>query len=145
MRKVGTLTSALTLLTLGSLLLIDQVAHKSLVSAIIPFWPAVILGLGAELLWSLYSVKKQRVEEDIRIDTRSIALLCLVGIFSFALYSQQSVGTVQSSLLNVRDALSDKTIELPETSFAVNEIQRLEILSRPVRSEWPNQTNPRLW
>ncbi|MFC4769244.1 hypothetical protein [Effusibacillus consociatus] len=130
MRKVGTLTSALTLIVLGTLLLIDQVAHLAIVSQILPFWPVVILGLGAELLWSLYCVKKQKIYEDIRVDARSIALLCLVGIFSIALYSQQSMGMVQSSLLNVRDALSDKTIELPEASFDAKDVQRLEIYSR---------------
>lgn len=131
MRKVGTLTSALTLLALGVLLLVDQVAHKPVLSAVLPFWPVVILGLGAELLWSLYSVKKQNLNEDIRVDARSIALLCLVGVFSIALYSQQNVGMmVQTSLVSVRDALSDKTVELPDAVFDAKDVQRLEVYSR---------------
>ncbi|WP_018132637.1 DUF4097 family beta strand repeat-containing protein [Effusibacillus pohliae] len=134
MRKVGTLTSALTLLALGILLLLDQAFGKPVFSRILPFWPVVILGLGAELLWSLYCVKKQQLDEDIRVDARSIALLCLVGIFSIALYSQQTMlgmqGMVQTSLLNVRDALTDKTVELPDARFAAKDMQRLEVYSR---------------
>lgn len=130
MRKVGTLTSALTLLALGIVLLIDLVLQKPILSRVLIFWPVVILGLGGELLWSLYSVKKQNTNEEIRIDVRSIALFSLVGIFSITLYTAQNVeGMVQSSILNVRDAFSDKTITLPDAIYNAQNVQKLEVYS----------------
>lgn len=130
MRKVGTLTSALTLLALGIVLLIDIVFQKPIMARVLNFWPVIILGLGGELLWSLYSVKRQRTNEEIRVDVRSIALLSLVGVFSITLYTAQNVeGMVQSSILNVRDAFSDKTINLPDTTFDGKDVHKLEVYS----------------
>jgi hypothetical protein len=130
MRKVGTLTSALTLLALGIVLLTDLVLQKPILSQVLNFWPVVILGLGGEMLWSLYSVKKQNTNEEIRVDVRSIALLSLVGIFSITLYTAQNVeGMVQSSILNVRDAFSDKTISLPDRMYDAKNVQKLEVYS----------------
>lgn len=131
MRKVGTLTSALTLLVLGLALLIDIAAQKPIMSVVLRFWPIAILGISLELLWSLYTIKKQKTNEEIRVDARSIALLCLVGVFSTALYTAQNVeGMVQNSILNVRDAFTDKTVDLAESKFDSKDIQKLEVYSR---------------
>ncbi|BCJ87018.1 DUF4097 family beta strand repeat-containing protein [Effusibacillus dendaii] len=131
MRKVGTLTSALTLLVLGGLLLFDQLSDKQIIFKVLSYWPVIVFALGAELLWSLYAVKKLKINEEIRVDARSIALLCLVGVFSLVVYSQQSIqGLVQSSIVNLRDALSEKRISLPDMKFDAKSVKRMEIFNR---------------
>jgi len=86
MRRIGTLTSALTLLALGLLLLADVIWQRSYFAGGLYFWPLILVGIGGELLYSWLAIRRKQLPEVIRLDGRSLALLFLVGVFSINFY-----------------------------------------------------------
>jgi hypothetical protein len=135
MRKVGTLTSGLTLLALGILILIDMVGKKQWFYKIIPFWPVILVGLGLEVLWHLFEMKRRGITESVRIDARSLGLLSLVGVFAIAFYTTSiQAGQVQLSvdaMKNViQESFGEKVIPLPDLQYPVGNTKRIELNNR---------------
>jgi hypothetical protein len=135
MRKVGTLTSGLTLLTLGIVILIDMIGKKQWFYKIIPFWPVILVGLGLEILWYLFTMKRHGITEAIRIDARSLALLSLVGVFAIAFYTTSiQAGQVQLSVAAmknvIQESFGEKAISLPELQYPVENTKRIELNNR---------------
>lgn len=135
MRKVGTLTSGLTLLVMGIVILIDLVGKKQLFFKVVPFWPLILIALGLEVLWSLYANKRSGRTESIRIDARSISLLSLIGVFAIAFYTTTiQAGQMQLSIDSMRNALQDsfseKGVQLPDIQLPVDKTKRIELNNR---------------
>ncbi|TCP53894.1 hypothetical protein EV586_105240 [Tumebacillus sp. BK434] len=74
------------MLALGLLLLSDILWQRSYFVSGLNFWPLIIIGLGLELLWNWLSSRRKQMQERIRLDGRSLALLFLVGVFSINFY-----------------------------------------------------------
>ncbi|ARU59850.1 hypothetical protein CBW65_01360 [Tumebacillus avium] len=112
------------MLALGLLLLTDILFQRDWFASGLNFWPLIIIGLGLELLWNWLSIRRKQMQERIRLDGRSLALLFLVGVFSINFYlsttrtAQGEEPAPQKPLLTVtnRDlALPTQVVALPET------------------------------
>lgn len=86
MRRVGTLTSACTLLALGLLLFSDLLWSQHWFLSGLNYWPLVVAGLGAELVYSVYKIRRKRLPERLKLDGRSLGLLFLITVFSVNFY-----------------------------------------------------------
>ena len=124
MKKVGRITTALGLLTLGVLLLIEQVYPAQTWAANpLRWWPLLLIGLGIELLY--WRAIKQEIE--MKIDP--LILILLLAIFCAGLYNQARVHVMDSGILGCKQTLT-KSCEVNVTA-----IQPLEG-SIPCGSNW---------
>jgi DUF4097 and DUF4098 domain-containing protein YvlB len=112
------------MLALGLLLLFDILWKGDYFVSGLNFWPLIIIGLGIELLVNWLLIRKKSLQERIRLDGRSLALLFLVGVFSVNFYLStnrtaqgEEPQPPQKPLLTVTNkdlALPTQVVPLPE-------------------------------
>jgi DUF4097 and DUF4098 domain-containing protein YvlB len=133
MRRVGTLTSACTMLALGLLLLADMLWKGQYFLSGLNFWPLVLVGIGVEILTGWLIIRHKRLPESLRLDGRALALLCMVGVFSVYFYSNSikaqapEVEPPPASLFTV----TKKEVHLPDQVAKVSESTREIVLHNP--------------
>jgi hypothetical protein len=115
MRRVGTLTSACTLLALGLLLWIDILDRTSYFLNGLHFWPLIIIGIGLELLVAWLLIRRKGYAESMRLDGRSLGLLFLVGVFAVYFYdgANQAAKDVQPPTQESLFKVTKKDVPLP--------------------------------
>lgn len=130
MRHIGTLTSAVALISLGIVLLIDILSGSHFFYTAILFWPLILIGLGVEYILIFYSGRKKGTSEKILIDTRSIIMLGVAAIFAVAFNTTQQVrGYVQTSMMTM-DSFRDKTVDVTLPAMGVGTAKRVEIYNK---------------
>ncbi|KEO84540.1 hypothetical protein EL26_03205 [Tumebacillus flagellatus] len=134
------MTSACTLLALGLLLFLDLFStdrHWFLGS--LNYWPFVAGGLLAELVYSVYKIRRKRLPERLKLDGRSLGLLFLVTVFSVNFYlgaTKEAVGAQEeptpaptpTSLFSV----TQKDIELPKFAATLRQDTRVVAIQNPL-------------
>ncbi|MGZ4030746.1 MAG: DUF4097 family beta strand repeat-containing protein [Tumebacillaceae bacterium] len=136
MRRVGTLTSAFTMLALGILLLADTIWNRNFFVSGLNFWPVIIVGLGVEILISWTYIRRKKLSESIRLDGRSLALLFLVGVFSVNFYLSTSrtaqgaeeTPTPQDNLFTVKK----KSLTLPVQDVSLLPTTKQIVIQNPL-------------
>jgi hypothetical protein len=136
MRRVGTLTSAFTMLALGCLLLADSIWNRNFFVSGLNFWPLIIVGLGVEILLSWTYIRRKKLTESIRLDGRSLALLFLVGVFSVNFYlssirtvqGAEETPTPQDNLFSVKK----KALTLPEQDVPLSTATKQIVIQNPL-------------
>jgi hypothetical protein len=80
MIKVGRITSALILVAVGGLLLLDQMADTNYLGYVLDWWPLILILLGIEYLWA--NLKYQKNERQLRLDIGGvlIAIVIVIGV-----------------------------------------------------------------
>jgi hypothetical protein len=78
MIKVGRITSALVLVTVGGLLLTDQMADTNYLGYLLDWWPLILILLGLEYLW--VNLKYQKVEKQLRLDIGGVLIAVVIAI-----------------------------------------------------------------
>lgn len=74
--RVGSITTGITLVVCGVFFLLSSVFNLMGYDLVFKFWPIILIGLGAELLWSNVNYKK------IVYDKGALALMFMMLIFS---------------------------------------------------------------
>lgn len=115
--RVGTLSMALVMITSGLLLLWAEFFHgRSVVVEAIRWWPLILLLLGGEVLWYVFSAKEDQPK--VKYDIFSIFIIATVVIFSMGLYAVSEVGL----LVQAKEAIADQSYQLttaaPEIKLA---------------------------
>lgn len=80
MIKVGRFTSALILLAVGVLLLLDQMSDTNYLGYILDWWPVILILLGIEYLW--VNIRHQKSDRQLRLDVGGvlIAVVIVIGV-----------------------------------------------------------------
>lgn len=122
------------MLALGLLLFFDVVAHSTFFAGGLRFWPLIVIGVGLELLYGWLMIRRKGLQEHLRLDGRSLALLFMVGVFSVYFYQEahQIAQNVEpppkeTTLFNV----SKKDVVLPEQIVIVPAESKSLILNNP--------------
>ncbi|ASS74391.1 hypothetical protein CIG75_04925 [Tumebacillus algifaecis] len=122
------------MLALGLLLFYDIGFQQNAFVIGLNFWPLLIIGLGLELLWNWLSNRRKRIQERIRLDGRSLALLFLVGVFSVNFYlsttraAQGEEQVPQKPLLTV----TSKNLDLPTQIVHLPELVKELVIDNPL-------------
>lgn len=123
-RKVGVLTSAIALIAIGIVILLQMTGVLSY-DALRYVWPIVIILFGLEIIWT-YSTHK---EQKIQYSGWSIALLVLMMVISFGTIMVQSVVSAikfgsgyaepVKGQVNMNKQIRKVDIELPDTPVKI--------------------------
>ncbi|KPV59709.1 hypothetical protein QJ48_09425 [Paenibacillus sp. A3] len=110
MKKVGRYTSALALLLIGALILLDRTMETEYLHLAIGWWPVVLVAFGAELLAFKFHRREKRGRLNLDFGGMLLTVLVLWGLSFFAPASS----SVSSSTTGYRIAGGISTVALSE-------------------------------
>ncbi|MBL0386100.1 DUF4097 family beta strand repeat protein [Tumebacillus sp. ITR2] len=133
------MTSACTLLALGLLLFSDLLFHKHWFLGGLNFWPVVVAGLFAELVYGVYKIRRKRLPERLKLDGRSLGLLFLVTVFSVNFYlgatkvaegaqEEATAAPTPTSLFTV----TQRDVQLPKLGATLRPDSRQVVIQNPL-------------
>ncbi|MBS4175608.1 hypothetical protein [Bacillus sp. FJAT-49736] len=132
--RVGSISMGAALLFLGVFLLLTQIFHWKMATALVAWWPILLIILGVEVLLSLYFSKQEK--PIVKYDILSIFFIGIIGMCGIALTIFSSTGILDKVTYAV--AAETKTLDLPKFSKDLdNRIKRvvLETQNQPVTIE----------
>ncbi|PWK13744.1 putative adhesin [Tumebacillus permanentifrigoris] len=103
------------------------------------FWPVVVAGLGTELVYSVYKIRRKRLPERLKLDGRSLGLLFLVTVFSVNFYltssnvaegaqEEAAAAPIPSSLFSV----TQKDVPLPKLGAMLQPDSHQVVIQNPL-------------
>lgn len=98
-KRVGTISMGIVLIFFGILIFISQVSSFSAVELFIKFWPGVLIILGAEILYYVYTNKSE--ETKIKYDGFSIFIVTVILILNMFIYGLMETGVMDLIKLKV--------------------------------------------
>jgi len=137
--RVGSISMGAALVFLGVFLLLTQVFHWNIATALVAWWPLLLIILGIEILISLYFSKQDK--PIVKYDILSIFFIGIIGMFGIALTIFSSTGILNK--VTYAMAAETKTLDLPKYNNTVdNHIKRvvLETSNQPVTIESTKET-----
>ncbi|MET1176786.1 hypothetical protein ABG775_02215 [Peribacillus simplex] len=107
--RVGTISMGISLVGLGLVLLVSQIADMNLTTILLSWWPLLFIILGGEILLYIYFSRKE--SSFVKYDILSILFVGLLGTTGIVLILLTSSGLMDQ----VRAAVNseEKTINLP--------------------------------
>lgn len=98
-KRVGTVSMGIVLIFFGILIFVSQVSSTSAVSMFIKFWPGILILLGGEILYYVYSNKKEEIK--IKYDVFSIFIVTTILIVNIFIYGLMETGVMDLIKLKV--------------------------------------------
>ncbi|MGE7907132.1 LiaF transmembrane domain-containing protein [Peribacillus sp. NPDC094092] len=126
--RVGTISMGISLVGLGLVLLVSQIADMNLTTILLSWWPLLFIILGAEILFYIYFSRKE--SSFVKYDILSILFVGLLGTTGIVLILLTSSGLIDQ----VRAAVNseEKTVNLPGFNQKAGKgIQRVVLDSGP--------------
>ncbi len=126
--RVGTISMGISLVGLGLVLLVSQIADMNLTTILLSWWPLLFIILGAEILFYIYFSRKE--SSFVKYDILSILFVGLLGTTGIVLILLTSSGLMDQ----VRAAVNseEKTVNLPGFNQKAGKgIQRVVLDSGP--------------
>ncbi|MDF9763692.1 MULTISPECIES: hypothetical protein [Peribacillus] len=107
--RVGTISMGISLVSLGLVLLVSQIADMNLTTILLSWWPLLFIILGMEILFYIYFSRKE--SSFVKYDILSVFFVGLLGTTGIALILLTSSGLMDQ----VRAAVNseEKTVNLP--------------------------------
>ncbi|WMJ76338.1 MULTISPECIES: LiaI-LiaF-like domain-containing protein [unclassified Sedimentibacter] len=91
-KRVGNISMGLVLIAFGAALFMSQFSNFSALKAARLMWPAILILLGAEILWCRYASKEE--ESVIKYDLFSIFIVLIILFANMALYAAEETGVM---------------------------------------------------
>lgn len=126
--RVGTISMGISLVGLGLVLLVSQIADMNLTTILLSWWPLLFIILGTEILIYIYFSRKE--SSFVKYDILSILFVGLLGTTGIVLILLTSSGLMDQ----VRAAVNseEKTVKLPGFNQKAGKgIQRVVLDSGP--------------
>lgn len=98
-KRVGTVSMGIVLIFFGILIFVSQVSSTSAVEMFIKFWPGILILLGGEILYYVYSNKNE--ETKINYDVFSIFIVTTILIVNIFIYGLMETGVMDLIKLKV--------------------------------------------
>lgn len=98
-KRVGTISMGIVLIFFGVLMFVSQVSGFSAVEIFIKFWPGILIILGLEILYYVYTNKSE--ETRIKYDGFSIFIVSIVLILNIFVYGLMETGIMDLIKLKV--------------------------------------------
>lgn len=98
-KRVGTISMGIVLIFFGVLMFVSQVSSFSAVEIFIKFWPGILIILGLEILYYVYTNKSE--ETRIKYDGFSIFIVSIVLILNIFVYGLMETGIMDLIKLKV--------------------------------------------
>lgn len=92
--RVGTITMAIILITLGVIIFISQISGVTAINMIMKLWPLMLILLGVEILYFRYKSKDD--DAVIKYDVFSIFLVMFILFTNLGLYTLSEIGIIES-------------------------------------------------
>ena len=107
--RVGTISMGISLVGLGLVLLVSQIADMNLTTILLSWWPLLFIILGAEILFYIYFSRKE--SSFVKYDILSILFVGLLGTTGIVLILLTSSGLMDQVKAAVNS--EEKTVNLP--------------------------------
>ncbi|TDL86482.1 hypothetical protein E2R55_20450 [Vibrio vulnificus] len=107
--RVGTISMGISLVGLGLVLLVSQIADMNLTTILLSWWPLLFIILGAEILFYIYFSRKE--SSFVKYDILSILFVGLLGTTGIVLILLTSSGLMDQVRAVVNS--EEKTVNLP--------------------------------
>ncbi|WFA08744.1 hypothetical protein [Tissierella sp. Yu-01] len=91
--RVGTITMAIILIALGTIIFISQISGVLAIDMIMKLWPLMLILLGLEILYFRYKSKDDEVV--IKYDVFSIFLVMFILFTNLVLYTLSEIGMIE--------------------------------------------------
>jgi len=91
-KRVGTITLAVSLIALGILIFISQISNTYTLDLALKLWPLALIMLGFEILWARFMSKEDDVV--IKYDVFSMFLVFIVLFTNLGLYTLLEIGII---------------------------------------------------
>lgn len=98
-KRVGTISMGIVLIFFGILIFISQVSSFSALEMFIKFWPGILIILGVEILYYVYTNKSE--ETKIKYDGFSIFIVTIILIVNMFIYGLMETGVMDLIKLKV--------------------------------------------
>lgn len=98
-KRVGTISMGIVLIFFGILIFISQVSSFSAIEMFIKFWPGILIILGLEILYYVYTNKSE--ETKIKYDGFSIFIVTVILILNMFIYGLMETGVMDLIKLKV--------------------------------------------
>lgn len=102
-RRVGVISMAIVLIGFGLLLFIAQFSQISAVELAIKFWPMILILIGLEILYFVYTNKKDEEDIIIKYDIFSMFIVMIILIVNIGLYGLMETGILDYIKLKVSE------------------------------------------
>ncbi|KQU23337.1 hypothetical protein ASG65_03145 [Bacillus sp. Leaf13] len=120
--RVGTISMGVSLVGLGMILLISQIANMNMTTILLSWWPLLFIILGVEILFYIYFSRKE--SSFVKYDILSILFVGLLGTTGIVLILLTSSGIMDQVRAAVQS--EEKTVNLPGfNEKAGKDIQRV--------------------
>ncbi|MEJ9232406.1 hypothetical protein LAV79_23735 [Peribacillus butanolivorans] len=120
--RVGTISMGVSLVGLGMILLISQIANMNMTTILLSWWPLLFIILGVEILFYIYFSRKE--SSFVKYDILSILFVGLLGTTGIVLILLTSSGIMDQFRSAVQS--EEKTVNLPGfNEKAGKDIQRV--------------------
>ncbi|AXN39358.1 hypothetical protein [Peribacillus butanolivorans] len=107
--RVGTISMGVSLVGLGMILLISQIANMNMTTILLSWWPLLFIILGVEILFYIYFSRKE--SSFVKYDILSILFVGLLGTTGIILILLTSSGIMDQVRAAVQS--EEKTVNLP--------------------------------
>jgi amino acid transporter len=125
--RVGTLTLGVLMIVVGITMLAAQLKQMVLLNVFLTWWPIILVLLGGEILWYIYSSKEP--EPKVKYDVFSMFIVFVLVFCSIGMYAITSTGIMH----RVTETVSSHyvTVEVPRQAVAVSPEVEQVILRAP--------------
>jgi hypothetical protein len=107
--RVGTLSLGILLVVMGFVILLAQINQYDIVEQILTWWPVILILIGAEILWQVYTSKEE--EPAVKYDTFSMFIIAVLVLFSLGACTLSSAGIMDVAAQALSSA--DFNLEIP--------------------------------
>lgn len=122
--RVGTFSMGLLLIAAGLILLLTETQQGAAAVRIIYWWPVVLVILGVEVLWHVYTSKEE--QPTVKYDVFSIFIIFVIIAVSMGAYGLTLTGILPK--VNKMIASENFVMKTPEQQFQINnEIKRIVV------------------
>lgn len=102
-KRVGTISMGIVLIFFGVLIFVSQVNGSSAVEMFVKFWPGILILIGGEILYYVYSNKGE--ETKIKYDIFSIFIVTTILMVNIFIYGLMETGIMDLIKLKVSEEI----------------------------------------
>lgn len=106
-KRVGTISMGIVLIFFGILIFISQVNNFSAVEMFVKFWPGILIILGFEILYYVYTDKSEEIK--IKYDGFSIFVVTIILIVNICIY-----GLIETGIMDLVELKVSQEIQYHE-------------------------------
>ena len=125
--RVGTLSLGVLMIVVGVVMLAAQFKQVAVLDMLLRWWPLILVLIGAEILWHVYTSKEQ--EPKVKYDVFSIFIIIIILFSGIGMYALTATGVVEGISWMVQSSVMP--VEMPYQRVELDGSVEKVVISAP--------------